>query len=172
MTNEAWKKFWDLFHIMALLCDSREQPHSFLRWALAFAAVLPCFTCRQHFLAALRFPLRRNAFAYSVDRHNDVSRRLGKHTRGVELAASNYGDRGGAAAQSSETLFWACFKEASQAAGANQVHAAACDTWFQQTASLLATPRLLSLLARVQNGTVIAASKAHSITHWADVHGT
>jgi hypothetical protein len=79
---EKWGPlFWGALHVAALGCSNRENLVHFVE---CYKAIIPCMTCRQHFeevLSSNPVPAVSNPvelFAWTVEVHNLVNKRLGK----------------------------------------------------------------------------------------------
>lgn len=64
-------------------------------WLAGFRQILPCGECRQHWdrMLAATAPIWGEYFAWTVARHNEVNRRLGKPEMGLEAALQRWSAR-------------------------------------------------------------------------------
>ncbi len=76
MLSDQGPAKWAEFHRRTLLMEGVDDS----TWLIVFASKLPCGDCKQHWQAmVLRTPPDFSRyFAWGVDRHNEVNRRLGK----------------------------------------------------------------------------------------------
>ena len=83
MDPPSWGPYyWALLHISALTNTA-----GFPELVQLFPALIPCPTCSEDFRKIIEeYPLTGNYFAWSVDVHNMVNRKLGKPQVGYEDA--------------------------------------------------------------------------------------
>ena len=91
--------FWAVFHMLAYSYDVRglNDLDTLREFFQFFGKTLLCDTCRNHFSALLKKnPLREGegVFVWSVDRHNDVNKRLKKTLFTIEEALRYQEQRG------------------------------------------------------------------------------
>jgi hypothetical protein len=91
--DAQYHKIWrDDIHFWALNHPAGQDDTAYLE---GIAAKLPCVTCRQNWLAALKsappdFSTPEATFTWTVARHNEVNRRNGKREYTVEEARALY----------------------------------------------------------------------------------
>lgn len=84
--------YWRALHRRALkVRKGSDDTH----WLAAFRQMLPCGECRQHWdgMLAATPPDWAGYFAWTVARHNEVNRRLGKPEMGPEEALQRWSGR-------------------------------------------------------------------------------
>lgn len=89
--SDRWKQMfrslWASLHRRALNVTGPDDA-----WLAAFANRLPCGACRIHWQAAVKAnpPDWNQYFAWTVQRHNEISARLGKPLYTVEAAYARW----------------------------------------------------------------------------------
>lgn len=87
---ERGPELWAEMHRRALAAPSGAEDGA---WLEALRRRLPCGECRQHWDAMMEAtppPAAPDLFAWSVARHNEVNRRLGKPEMGLEEALQRW----------------------------------------------------------------------------------
>lgn len=86
----AGNLLWSALHRRALAVPAGESDAA---WLAGFRQAIPCGDCRKHWDAMLAAtpPDWSAYFAWTVARHNEVNRRLGKPEMGLEEALQRWG---------------------------------------------------------------------------------
>lgn len=97
--------FWGVLHISALTAPMSITPQyldAFLSLIMVYTVILPCPACRSHFAQLLgelpkltEIQTSLELFAWTVEAHNRVNRRIGKRVVSVEEAYRYWLDRTG-----------------------------------------------------------------------------
>lgn len=86
----AGNTLWGALHKRALKVAPGQRDDA---WLAVFRQILPCGDCRKHWDAMLEAtppPAAPDLFAWTVARHNEVNRRLGKPEMGLEEALKRW----------------------------------------------------------------------------------
>lgn len=92
-------RLWAALHRRALAVPPGTSDNA---WLAGFREILPCGDCRQHWdgmVAATPPPAAPDLFAWTVARHNEVNRRLGKPEMALEAALQRWSGAGAAPLQ-------------------------------------------------------------------------
>ena len=101
LTNFFWI-FWDCIHIVARALPrgklSDVDRLNFIQWFTSFAPLIPCPGCKEHAMRyILKNPIRAatgdEAFAYTVEFHNEINRMNNKPQYTVEEAEAELESR-------------------------------------------------------------------------------
>lgn len=85
--------YWLIIHFTAAWATSESKFKFFCEWFRMIIATLPCLKCRQHaaeYAAAHPPEESDDAFYYTWEFHNTVSRRIGKPEMSYSTAAQMY----------------------------------------------------------------------------------